>query len=234
MAQAGCLPIPEIQYLAYLHNAIDQIRGEAASLQFFSTGASHRDIKDAQFPSYANPMVVRIAGLAYQKGFGGHFHNDNSVGALLEIPGIILGVPARADDAVLMLRAMTAAAHEHGMVNVCLEPIALYMQKDLHEPGDGEWQFDYPAPPRGHGRRRRSRLRRGRRRRADDRDLRQRSVDEPARAAATAAGGHQGARVRSALAAAAADRGRSRSTCVRRSGASSSTSAAARTPARAR
>ncbi len=146
MAQAGCLPIPEIQYLAYLHNAIDQIRGEAASLQFFSTGASHRDIKDAQFPSYANPMVVRIAGLAYQKGFGGHFHNDNSVGALLEIPGIILGVPARADDAVLMLRAMTAAAHEHGMVNVCLEPIALYMQKDLHEPGDGEWQFDYPAP----------------------------------------------------------------------------------------
>src|SRR6266511_816848 len=30
------LPIPEIQYLAYLHNAEDQIRGEAATLQFFS------------------------------------------------------------------------------------------------------------------------------------------------------------------------------------------------------
>ncbi|MCR9244342.1 MAG: thiamine pyrophosphate-dependent enzyme [bacterium] len=156
MAQAGCLPIPEIQYLAYLHNAIDQIRGEAASLQFFSTGQTHRDIRGAQFPSYTNPMVVRIAGLAYQKGFGGHFHNDNSVGALLDIPGIVLGVPARADDAVLMLRTMTAAAHQHGMVNVCLEPIALYMQKDLHEAGDGLWQFGYPKPeevmPLGEGR----------------------------------------------------------------------------------
>ncbi|MCA8952534.1 MAG: MFS transporter [Planctomycetes bacterium] len=146
MAQAGCLPIPEIQYLAYLHNAIDQIRGEAASLQFFSTGHNSLDHPGHQISSYSNPMVVRIAGLAYQKGFGGHFHNDNSVGALLEIPGIVLGVPARADDAVLMLRTMTGAAHDHGMVNVCLEPIALYMQKDLHEPGDGLWQFAYPPP----------------------------------------------------------------------------------------
>ena len=35
----GLLPIPEIQYLAYLHNAEDQLRGEAATLQFFSQGA---------------------------------------------------------------------------------------------------------------------------------------------------------------------------------------------------
>src|SRR5690606_26158296 len=55
MAQAGCLPIPEIQYLAYVHNALDQIRGEAASLQFFSQGL------------FRNPMVVRIPGYAYQK-----------------------------------------------------------------------------------------------------------------------------------------------------------------------
>jgi 2-oxoisovalerate dehydrogenase E1 component len=27
-----------------------------------------------------------------------------------------------------------------------LEPIALYMTKDLYEAGDGQWQFDYPAP----------------------------------------------------------------------------------------
>ena len=31
-AVSGLLPIPEIQYLAYLHNAEDQLRGEAASL----------------------------------------------------------------------------------------------------------------------------------------------------------------------------------------------------------
>lgn len=143
-AQAGCLPFPEIQYLAYLHNAIDQIRGEAASLQFFSNGRC------------SNPMVVRIAGLAYQKGFGGHFHNDNSLGAILEIPGIVFGVPSRADDAVTMLRTMTAAALQHGKVCIFLEPIALYMQKDLHQPNDGLWQFGYPPPdelmPLGEGR----------------------------------------------------------------------------------
>jgi 2-oxoisovalerate dehydrogenase E1 component len=64
---AGYVPIPEIQYLAYLHNAIDQLRGEASSLSFFSDGA------------YVNPLVIRVAGYAYQKGFGGHFHNDNAI-----------------------------------------------------------------------------------------------------------------------------------------------------------
>ncbi|MFK7738769.1 MAG: thiamine pyrophosphate-dependent enzyme [Planctomycetota bacterium] len=145
MAQAGCLPFPEIQYLAYLHNAIDQIRGEAASLQFFSAGLQG-DRDDEQRIGFANPMVVRIAGLGYQKGFGGHFHNDNSLGALLEIPGILLGIPTRADDAVTMLRTMAAAAKQHGKVCIFLEPIALYMQKDLHEANDGEWQFGYPQP----------------------------------------------------------------------------------------
>ena len=38
-ASAGCCRCPEIQYLAYLHNAEDQLRGEAATLQFFSAGA---------------------------------------------------------------------------------------------------------------------------------------------------------------------------------------------------
>lgn len=155
LAQAGCLPFPEIQYLAYIHNALDQIRGEAASLQFFSSGKNHRDLP-VHTPAFQNPMVVRVAGLAYQKGFGGHFHNDNSVGALLDIPGLILGVPARADDAVLMLRTMTAAAHQFGKVCLFLEPIALYMQKDLHAPNDGLWQSAYPEPhelmPLGEGR----------------------------------------------------------------------------------
>jgi 2-oxoisovalerate dehydrogenase E1 component len=144
MSQAGCIAFPEIQYLAYIHNALDQIRGEAASLQFFSN--SHCQ----------NPMVVRIAGLAYQKGFGGHFHNDNSVGALLDIPGLVIGTPCRGDEAVTMLRSMTAAAAQHGKVCLFLEPIALYMTKDLHAPNDGLWQFGYPAPnelmPLGEGR----------------------------------------------------------------------------------
>lgn len=134
MAQAGCLPVPEIQYLAYIHNAIDQIRGEAATLKFFSKG------------QFQNPMVVRVASFAYQKGFGGHFHNDNSLGALLDIPGLILAAPSRGDDAVGMLRTCAAAASQHGCVSILLEPIALYMQKDLHKKGDGLWQFSYPPP----------------------------------------------------------------------------------------
>jgi 2-oxoisovalerate dehydrogenase E1 component len=132
--QAGFLPIPEIQYLAYLHNAIDQLRGEACSLSFFSDG------------QFTNPMVVRIAGLAYQKGFGGHFHNDNSIGALREIPGIAIAAPARGDDAARMLRGAFAMAREHGRVVVFLEPIALYHEKDLYEDGDEQWLCDYPPP----------------------------------------------------------------------------------------
>ncbi len=133
-AVSGMLAIPEIQYLAYLHNAEDQLRGEAASLQFFSNG------------QYRNPMVVRVAGLAYQKGFGGHFHNDNAVGVLRDIPGVVVAVPTRADDAAAMLRTCLAAAAVDGTVSVFLEPIALYHSRDLYEPGDGEWLTRY-APP---------------------------------------------------------------------------------------
>ena len=134
-AHIGLLPIPEIQYLAYLHNALDQIRGEAASLGFFSSG------------QFRNPMVVRVPGLAYQKGFGGHFHNDNSIGALRDIPGLVLAAPARGDDAARMLRGAVAMAIEDGRVVVFLEPIALYHEKDLETDGDGGWLTDYPAPP---------------------------------------------------------------------------------------
>jgi len=31
-------------------------------------------------------MIIRMAGLGYQKGFGGHFHNDNSIAALRTSP----------------------------------------------------------------------------------------------------------------------------------------------------
>ncbi|MGB7423835.1 MAG: thiamine pyrophosphate-dependent enzyme [Ornithinimicrobium sp.] len=130
----GLLPVPEIQYLAYLHNAADQLRGEAATLPFFSNGQFH------------NPMVVRVAGYGYQKGFGGHFHNDNALGALLDIPGLVIASPSRPDDAAVMLRACLAAAREHGVTCVFLEPIALYHSSDLYEAGDGQWAASYPAP----------------------------------------------------------------------------------------
>jgi 2-oxoisovalerate dehydrogenase E1 component len=135
-ANMGMLPIPEIQYLAYFHNACDQIRGEAASLQFFSND------------QFRNPILMRVASLGYQKGFGGHFHNDNSIAALRDIPGLVVGCPSRGDDAVAMLRTLAALARVDGRVCAYLEPIALYMTKDLYQPGDGGWQFAYP--PEGH------------------------------------------------------------------------------------
>ena len=130
---AGALPVPEIQYLAYIHNALDQLRGEACSTSFFSDGA------------FTTPMVVRIAGLAYQRGFGGHFHNDHAVGALRDIPGLALAVPSRGDDAVRMLRAALAMAEVDGRVVALLEPIALYHERDLHVQGDGGWLTDFPV-----------------------------------------------------------------------------------------
>lgn len=130
---SGLLPIPEIQYLAYLHNAADQIRGEGATLQFFANR------------QYRNPMVVRIAGYGYQKGFGGHFHNDNSIAAIRDIPGVVIASPARPDDAAAMLHTCVAAAKSAGAVCVYLEPIALYHTKDLHEDGDQAWLAPYPG-----------------------------------------------------------------------------------------
>ena len=134
MAHNGFIPIPEIQFLAYLHNAEDQLRGEAATLPFFSRG------------QFTNPMVLRIAGLGYQRGFGGHFHNDNSVAVLRDIPGLILACPSSGADAVRMLREAVRLAREEQRIVAFLEPIALYPMRDLLAPGDSSWMTTYPKP----------------------------------------------------------------------------------------
>ncbi|MGF1456563.1 MAG: dehydrogenase E1 component subunit alpha/beta [Alphaproteobacteria bacterium] len=133
LAQNGFLPIPEIQFLAYVHNAEDQIRGEAATLSFFSQG------------QFANPMVIRVAGLGYQKGFGGHFHNDNSLAVFRDVPGLVILCPSCAAEAPGLLRRAVHLAREQGRVVIFLEPIALYGTKDLLEEGDGAMLS--PVPP---------------------------------------------------------------------------------------
>ena len=134
-AVTGFVPIPEIQYLAYLHNAEDQLRGEAATLQFFSQGA------------YRTGLVIRIQCYGYQKGFGGHFHNDNGLGVLRDIPGLVIASPSRPDDAGPMLETCVAAAKADGSVCVYLEPIALYHARDLLAEGDELWTAE---PGRAH------------------------------------------------------------------------------------
>ncbi len=131
LAHNNFLPICEIQFLAYFHNAEDQIRGEAATLAFFSKG------------QFTNGLVVRIPGLAYQKGFGGHFHNDNSLAVFRDIPGLIVAVPSNGADAVTMLRTCVKEANENGRVCIFIEPIALYMTRDLCNEGDKLWASVY-------------------------------------------------------------------------------------------
>ena len=137
LAQNNFLPIVEIQFLAYLHNAEDQLRGEAATLSFFSKG------------QYTNPMIIRIASLPYQRGFGGHFHNDNAIAVLRDIPGLIIACPSNGRDAALMMREAVRLANEEQRIVAFLEPIALYMTRDLHEEKDALWAVDYPEPDAG-------------------------------------------------------------------------------------
>ena len=168
---AGFVPVPEIQYLAYLHNAEDQLRGEAASLPFFSDG------------QYRNGMVVRIPGLAYQKGFGGHFHNDNSLAVLRDIPGIAVAVASHPHSAPGLLRGCLDLARE-GRVCVYVEPIARYHTRDLFD-GDGGWLAPFDGSDAS-----RPRRRGGLRHRAGPahRDVRQRGLHEPPGGRDTACG----------------------------------------------
>ena len=138
-AHNGLLPITEIQFLAYVHNAEDQLRGEAATLPFFSQG------------QFTNPMIVRIAGLPYQKGFGGHFHNDNSLAVFRDIPGLVIACPSSGRDAVAMLRECVRLAREEQRVVIFIEPIALYMTRDLHALDDGLMAARYETPGNGAG-----------------------------------------------------------------------------------
>ncbi len=132
MSQTGYLPIPEIQFLAYIHNAEDQLRGEAATLSFFSNG------------QFYNPMVVRVAGLGYQKGFGGHFHNDNSIAVMRDIPGLVVACPSNGLQAARILRECVRLARIERRVVVFLEPIALYATRDLSIANDNRWASIYP------------------------------------------------------------------------------------------
>src|SRR5690606_14791772 len=72
------------------------------------------------------------------------FHNDNSVAVLRDIPGLLLAVPTRADDALEIFRNGLHLAKAHGRVVTVLEPIALYHTRDLLAEGDGQWLAHVP------------------------------------------------------------------------------------------
>ena len=134
-AVSGLLPVAEIRNLTDLHSAEGQLRNEAATLSFLSDGV------------YRNPLVVRVPGLPYQDGIGGAAGGDNALGALRDIPGLVIACPAHPSEAPGLLRTCLAAAEADGTVSVFLEPIALYHQRDMLKPGDDAWRAPYPAPP---------------------------------------------------------------------------------------
>ncbi|BCJ45121.1 MFS transporter [Actinoplanes ianthinogenes] len=133
---AGLLPVAELPDLASLHSGEDQLRGEAATMSFLSSGA------------YRNPLVLRLPALADPYGLGGHLANDNSLAVLRDVPGLVVAVPARAEDAAPMLRTCLAAAEVDGSVCVFLEPASLYQTRDLYQQGDNEWLAPYTPPER--------------------------------------------------------------------------------------
>jgi 2-oxoisovalerate dehydrogenase E1 component len=137
----GLLAVAEVATPAALHAASDQLRGEAASASFSSVGA------------YRNPLVVRVPGLAHRPGPAGSsgagpIGVDHAIGALRDVPGLVVACPAHPSDAPGVLRTCLAAAATDGTVSVVLEPVELYAERDLHTPGDGGWLASYPPPDR--------------------------------------------------------------------------------------
>ena len=72
-----------------------------------------------------------------QKGFGGHFHNDNAIAVFRDIPGIIVTCPSSASERLCCSERSIRLAREEQRVVIFLEPIALYGSKDLFSEGDG-------------------------------------------------------------------------------------------------
>ena len=62
-----------------------------------------------------------------------------------DLPGVV-ACPSNGIDAVKMLRRAVLEAYINSRITVFIEPIALYMVKDLHKTKDAKWSFNYPSP----------------------------------------------------------------------------------------
>jgi 2-oxoisovalerate dehydrogenase E1 component len=120
MGLNGLMPIIEIRHLAFLHNAIDQIRGEAATTGWLSNGQFHAS------------FLLRIPGFGYNVN-GGHFHNDSSIAALREIPGLIVACPSTPEVGLKMLPYCADLAFNKRKIVIFIEPIAQYKNSKSYE-----------------------------------------------------------------------------------------------------
>jgi pyruvate dehydrogenase E1 component beta subunit len=108
LALGGLVPVAEIQFLGFLHQAFHQVTQQLARYRFRSRGRFHL------------PVTIRAP-------YGGglrmpEFHPDSLEAQLANVPGLKVFAPAFPDDAYTMLRA----AIEDPDPVVYLEPQRLY------------------------------------------------------------------------------------------------------------
>jgi pyruvate dehydrogenase E1 component beta subunit len=108
LAATGMVPVCEIQFLGFAHQAMHQLAGQVARLRYRSWGR------------FDAPITIRAP-------FGGgvrtpELHSDEIVGHFAAIPGLKVAVPATAADAKGLL---TAAIRSPDPVLVC-EPLRGY------------------------------------------------------------------------------------------------------------
>lgn len=94
MALVGMRPIAEIQFLDFVHPAVDQILNEAAKIHYRSDG------------DFACPLVIRAP---YGGGVHGALYHSQSIEALFcHVPGLKVVAPVTPADAAGLLRAAVA------------------------------------------------------------------------------------------------------------------------------
>ncbi len=132
---SGLLPVPEIQYLAYLHNAEDQLRGEAATLPFFSNG------------QYRNPMVAADRRIRLPEGLRRPFPQRRRRGS----PPGHTGAGRRVSVAARR-RGGDAPHLPRGRIRRRIDDACFSSRSRCTTPatcsatGDGAWLAPYPPP----------------------------------------------------------------------------------------
>jgi pyruvate dehydrogenase E1 component beta subunit len=133
LAIGGLVPVAEIQFLGFLHQAFHQVTQQLARYRFRTRGRFHL------------PVTIRAP-------YGGglrmpEFHPDSLESQLANVPGLKVVAPAFADDAYSLLRA---AIRDPDPV-IFLEPQRLYRSVRGRIPPDGATDGDFGARMRRHG-----------------------------------------------------------------------------------